>query len=238
MIYKQVAEFCHFNLLKNEEALNYLDNRKISLDSIKKFQIGLFPQDFNNLFNLIDIKKLKMFGIIKTASSSPFRIQNLTFPIKDVYGNYIALAGRTMIDEGKRIEYSIAKYKNSIYKKSHHLFGLNTAKHSILQNNKVYVVEGYFDVIAPHQHGISNVVATCGTFLSVRHVALLARYTNNVVVVMDNEIVAQQKAKKIVARKYDGINVSLLNPLEDQTEKDLDEFLRNHEAKELIIRLQ
>jgi hypothetical protein len=55
---------------------------------------------------------------------------------------------------------------------------------------------------------------------------------------MDNEIVAQQKAKKIVARKYDGINVSLLNPLEGQTEKDLDEFLRNHEAKELIIRLQ
>ena len=182
-IFVKVIEFCHNRLLKDDKILKYLkSDRKLSIESINKFQIGLFPKDLREMFKIADAKDLRSAGIIKHASSSVFKTRNLTIPIRDVYGNYIALAGRTLLSEEKREKKGIPKYINSVYKKSHHLFGLNFAKNSILEKGVAYVVEGYFDVIMPHQKGMNNVVATCGTFLSTRHLALLSRYTDKIVV--------------------------------------------------------
>jgi DNA primase len=186
--------------------------RGLSLDSITKFQLGLFPQDLRKLFKVADPKELRSAGIIRHASASPFKNQDLVMPIRDIYGNYIALAGRTRLSEKEREEKGIAKYRNSVYKKSHHMFGLNFAKRSILENNVVYIVEGYFDVITPHQHGLENVVATCGAFLTTRHIVLLSRYTTNLVLIMDNEEQAQETARKTIERKgREGINLSFAN---------------------------
>lgn len=239
-IFAKVANFCHKNLFKNEEALDYVCyKRKISTEFINNFELGLFPQDLRELFEIIDPKDLRSHGIIKNASTSTFKVHNLVLPIKDVYGEYIALAGRTLLTESEREKQHVPKYMNSVYKKSHHLFGFNLAKHKILQNNIVYVVEGYFDVIMPHQKGIDNIVATCGSFLSVRHIALLSRYTNNIVVIMDNEPEAQEKARKVVEKNnYDGINLSYMNPLENSASKDIDEFLRTNSVEEFKKRLR
>jgi len=234
----KVINFCHNYLLENEEILNYLiEDRKISIESINKFNLGLFPDDLRLLFSEIDPKDLRDAGIIRNASSSVFKIQNLLIPISDAYSEYIALAGRTLLTEEQRKKKGIAKYRNSIYKKSHHLFGLNFAKNSILENNVVYVVEGYFDVIMPHQKGMNNVVATCGTFLSSQHIALLSRYTDKIVIILDNEENAQEKANMIVEKKkFSGIEIVAKNPL--RNEKDIDEYLKNHSVSELLENLK
>lgn len=239
-IFGKVIEFCSKNLLQNQEAFEYVNTkRKISKESIDKFEIGLFPQDLRELFEVVSPKDLRELGIIKNASISTFKIHNLVLPIKDVYGNYIALAGRTMMDEEERKAKNIVKYMNTVYKKSQHLFNLNLAKNKIIAENVVYVAEGYFDVITPYQNGLENIVATCGAFLSNRHTSLLSRYTNNIILILDNEFEAQEKAKKAVEKnKYDGINLLQLNPLKDDEEKDLDDFLKTHNLKELKERLE
>ena len=238
-IFIKVTEFCHDRVLQDGKIMSYLkDKRKLDLESINKFQIGLFPEDLRELFQIADPKDLRSAGIIRHASFSTFRIQNLVMPIRNAYGNYIALAGRTLLSEKERGEKGIPKYKNSVYKKSHHLFGLNFAKNSILKTGVAYVVEGYFDVIMPHQKGMNNVVATCGSFLSTRHLALLSRYTDKIVIILDNEPVAQEKAQKIVEkRQYEGLSIVAENPLNDES-KDIDEYLRNHTLESLLANLE
>lgn len=237
--FEKASIFCHENLFKNQEALNYLkEQRKISKETIDKWQIGLFPSDLREIYKVIDPKELRDAGIIKNASSSTFRVHNLVMPIKDVYGNYIAIGGRTMLPENIRKAKGFPKYMNSIYKKSQHLFGLDYAKKSIVKEDRVFITEGYFDTITPHQNGVENVVSVNGAFLSVKQISLLARYTNNIILMMDNEEEAIKKAEKLLKKhEYEGINFSILNPLEHDKEKDLDEFFRTHNKEDFYERV-
>jgi len=238
-IVEQVAKFCRKRLLKDDKTLKYLtEKRQLTLDSIEKFQIGLFPHDLRELFEIVDPKELRAAGLIKHASKSMFRLWNLVMPIRDVYGNYVALAGRTMMSEEERDRQGIPKYMNSVYPKTQHLYGLNFAKDSVIKENKVYVVEGYYDVIMPHQKGMENVAATCGSFLSARHIALLSRYTDSIVLLLDNEEDAQEKATKIVNRRqYDGITLRAANPFPKDI-KDIDQYLRTHPLENLLSKLE
>jgi DNA primase catalytic core len=234
-IYEQVAKFCYNRLLEDQETTLYLKNRGLSEEYIAKFEIGLFPQDLRELFSFADPIDLKTADIIYHASSSRFKIQDLVLPIKNVYGDYIAIAGRTRLPECEREKKKIAKYMNSTYAKSQHLFGLNYAKHSILEKNIAYVVEGYFDVITPHQKGMNNVVAVCGKYLSTRQIALLSRYTDKIVLLFDNEEEAQLRANKIVEKKqYEGISLVAANPLKNTSAKDIDEYLNGHSIKDFL----
>jgi DNA primase len=237
-IYEQVAKFCHERLLEDKETMAYLKNRGLSEESIARFEIGLFPQDLRELFSFANPVDLRSADIIYHASSSRFKTQDLIFPIKNVYGDYIAIAGRTRLPESEREKRKIAKYMNSTYAKSQHLFGLDYAKRSILNKGIAYVVEGYFDVITPHQKGIDNVVAVCGKYLSTRHVALLSRYTDKIVLLFDNEEEAQLRANKIVAKKqYEGVSLLAANPLKDTDAKDIDEYLTKHSVKDFLLAL-
>lgn len=238
-IYEQVAKFCHKRLLEDNETVAYLKDRGLSEDSITQFEIGLFPQDLRELFSFESPVNLREADVIYHASSSRFKTQDLIFPIKNVYGNYIAIAGRTRLPESEREKKKIPKYMNSTYAKSQHLFGLNYAKRSILNTGIAYVVEGYFDVITPHQKGIYNIVAVCGKYLSTRHVALLSRYTDKIVLLFDNEEEAQQRANKIVAKKqYEGITLIAANPLKNTSAKDIDEYLARHSVKDFMSALK
>ena len=234
-----VSQYCHEKLLSNDEALDYLVNkRKLSHESLDKWEIGLFPQDLRELFDIIDPKELRSSNIVKNASKSMFQNHDIVMPIKDVYGNYVAMAGRTRLSDEERENIKVPKYINSTYSKTHHLFGMNFAKNSILKTDIAYVVEGYFDVIMPHQKGFDNIVATCGAYLSTRHLILLSRYTNNIVLFLDNEENAQEKAQKIVEKKQrEGINLSRLCPLPNGV-KDIDQFLRYNDVSEFKILLQ
>lgn len=233
-VFTNVVKYCHKRLFDDKEVMTYLmDKRQLTQETLEQFQVGLFPTDLRELFNLADPKDLRAAGIIKHASKSMFRLQRLVMPVQDVYGNCIALAGRTLLSEEERQKHRIPKYLNSVYDKSHHLFGLNFAKKHIILANRVYVVEGYFDVMMPHQKGFKNIVAICGAFLSSRHLALLSRYTDNIVLLLDNEPEAQERAKKIIEKKQrDGLSLVIGNHLPSNT-KDVDEFLRKYSVEDL-----
>jgi len=238
-IYEQVAKFCYGRLLEDQETMAYLKNRGLTEEYIAKFEIGLFPQDLRELFSFAEPVDLRAADVIYHASSSRFKTQNLIFPIKNVYGDYIAIAGRTLLSETEREKKKIAKYMNSTYAKSQHLFGLDYAKRSILEKGIAYVVEGYFDVITPHQKGMDNVVAVCGKYLSTRHVALLSRYTDKIVLLFDNEEEAQLRANKIVDKKqYEGVKLVAANPLKNTDSKDIDEYLTKHSVKDFLSALK
>jgi len=234
-----VSEYCCMKLYSDEIALNYLRNdRNLSDDIIKRFEIGLFPQDLRELFDLADPKSLREAGVIKNASKSVFKTWDLVMPVRDAYGNYIAMAGRVRMSEEERDHKGIPKYINSVYKKSQHLYGLNFAKHSILETGVAYVVEGLFDVITPHQKGLDNFVGICGKQLSTRHIALLARYADRIVLILDNEQDAQECAQRTIKKKqYDGISIVAHNPF-PQGIKDVDQFLRSRPIGELITNLE
>ncbi|MBU1656933.1 MAG: toprim domain-containing protein, partial [Candidatus Omnitrophica bacterium] len=106
----------------------------------------------------------------------------ITFPIFNERGNIVAFGARIMTD-------SQPKYLNSpettVYSKSGILYGLNFSKTAIREEGRVLIVEGYMDVIIPYQNDIRNVVATSGTALTARQVALLKKYTDTAVVVFD-----------------------------------------------------
>lgn len=234
-VFREISQYCHKKLLNNEEVLDYLlVERKLKISTIEQWEIGLFPQDLRELFNIADPVTLRDSGIVKNASFSMFQTHDIVMPIRDVYGSHIALSGRTRLPEEEREKLKLPKYLNSIYHKTHHLFGLNFAKKEILKKNTVYVVEGYYDVITPHQQGLTNIVATCGAYLSTRHLVLLSRYTNNVVLFLDNEEVAQERAQKIVEKKQrEGLNLSRICPLPNGV-KDIDQFLRERKVEDFM----
>ena len=215
-IYKNISQFCHKNLLNNTNVISYLNNRGLNMESIKKFEIGLFPSDIKELFKIENPIELRKFDIIYNASYSRFMIQNLIFPIKDVYNNYISFAGRTLLSEKEREKKVIPKYMNSMYNKGNHLYGLNFAKYSIIKYNLAFVVEGYFDVISPVQNGFKNIVSVCGKYLSMRQIVLLSRFTDRIVLMFDNEEEAQIRAQRIVEiNKFKKIKLFVMNPLKN-----------------------
>ena len=235
----KTINFCHKNLLEDEETMDYLINkRKMTIEHIKRFKFGLFPRNLRELFEVVNPRDLRAAELIKHASKSMFRMWDLIIPIYNAYNDAIAISGRTRLSEEERKEKNIPKYVNSRYDKSHHLFGLNWAKKSIIEKDCVYVVEGYFDVISPHVSGFTNVVATCGSFLSTRHLVLLARYTKNIILMFDNEFTAQDRAYKTIQKKNRvGLNLSVLNPLPEEI-KDLDQFLTTYGVEKLYNLIQ
>lgn len=231
-VLEETITFCNELLLKDDKALNYVHNvRNIEYDIIKEFSLGLFPQDMRPLFKVADPKVLRKLNVIKNASQSIFKTWEIIFPVRDGFGRPVALAGRLMENNDK-----LSKYINTPYPKRNYVFGLNLAKKSIIKKDKVYVVEGYFDVIKAHQHNIRNVVGVCSSFLTKRQLALLARYTKNIYLMLDNDQPGQKNATKAITKYQDspGINLSSINPFFDDT-KDLDEFLDKYGVEKLKL---
>lgn len=125
---------------------------------------------------------------------------SIIFPIYDVYGSPIGIMSRPFWN-------SRSKYINStgsnLFTKGRHLYGLDKSHPYILKENQVIVVEGNFDFLALYQMGIRNTVAMMGTSLSETQIALLSRFTSNIIVLPDNDqagIRAGQKSKKVIGK--------------------------------------
>lgn len=132
------------------------------------------------------------------------------FPIQDEGGRVVAFGGRTLLTDKK-----VAKYINSpetdIYHKSRVLYGLWLGKKTIQQKNTCYLVEGYMDVIAMHQAGIENVVASSGTSLTVEQIKAVHRFTSNIVVLYDGDEAGQKASERAIPLLLEeGMNVKLL----------------------------
>ena len=152
------------------------------------------------------------------------------FPIHSVSGRIIAFGGRTL-----KSDKTIAKYVNSpeteIYVKSRSLYGIYFAKNEISRQNRCYLVEGYLDVISMHQLGITNVVASSGTSLTVEQIRLIHKFTDNVTIIYDGDSAGIHAALRGIGMVLkEGLNVKVvLLPDGD----DPDSFSRKHTLDEV-----
>ncbi len=171
----------------------YARQRGLLDDSIRQWGLGYAPDAWRTLLEALTAEgfttaELLAAGLIKEADGKPGtyydRFRNrLMFPISDAAGRVVAFTGRTLAADEQ------AKYLNSpetdLYRKSDILFGMDRAKEAIRTRGFTMLVEGQLDVLHAHQAGFTNAVALSGTALSDRHVALMKRYSDNLMLVLD-----------------------------------------------------
>lgn len=183
------------------KAVNYAKNRGISGEIAKRFELGFATLSNNDLLLNFENSKqfiidLKTLGLVKTGEYGDYDFfrDRLMFPIHNSKGSVIAFGGRAFDDKAK------AKYLNSqespIFSKSRELYGLYHARKYSRKMDYILVVEGYMDVVALHQSGITKVVATLGTATTTQHLQTLARTTNTIVFCFDGDDAGRSAAWK------------------------------------------
>ncbi|WP_264377897.1 DNA primase [Wolbachia endosymbiont (group B) of Philonthus cognatus] len=182
---------------KNRGVMAYLRQRKISLKIIDKFKIGYAPSSgLKEYLNSSGIKDeiLIDVGLINKNSRDYF-YDRLIFPIHNITGKVIGFGGRALNSEQQ------PKYLNSpenqLFKKRENLYGLNFALSEIRKKQHLFVVEGYMDVIALHQAGISNTVAPLGTAISAEQIKNLWKFAKEISICMDGDSAGRHAAIRI-----------------------------------------
>ena len=186
-------------------ARDYLERRGFHPDMIKAFQIGCAPEGWDHLARRIaqqrwDLPVFEQAGLISPRKQGQGHYDKLRhrliFPICDAMGRPIAFGGRRLDEEDN------PKYLNSpetlLFNKSRTLYGLHLAKRAIMDSHTAVIVEGYTDVIACHQAGACNVLATLGTAFTAEHVTELRRFADKVVLVFDGDEAGQKAADRAV----------------------------------------
>lgn len=236
------TNFYQHNLQQEEEgkeALKYLENeRNLSQENIEKFKLGYSPDGWQNLYHyLVEVKHypvmlVEQAGLIKKKLKGEGYIDyfrhRLMIPIQDINGKIIAFGARSL--DGNE-----PKYLNSpdtdLFSKSKTLYALNFAQKSIVKQDKVVVVEGYFDAITLHTYGINNVVAVLGTALTEYHIKLLSRYTESKEIIVNFDAdKAGLKATERAIKEVENLVYSgqlTLKILSIPNGKDADEFLKS-----------
>ncbi|BET36132.1 DNA primase [Wolbachia pipientis] len=182
---------------KNRGVMAYLRQRKISPKIIDKFRIGYAPssglREYLNSSGIED-KVLVNVGLINRNSRDYF-YDRLIFPIHNITGKVIGFGGRALNSEQQ------PKYLNSpesqLFKKRENLYGLNFALSEIRKKQHLFVVEGYMDVIALHQAGISNTVAPLGTAISAEQIKNLWKFAKEISICMDGDSAGRHAAIRI-----------------------------------------
>ena len=193
------------NKPSGQGARDYLEKRGFSKKIITQFGLGFAPDGWDHLvrfFRKLHISQslAENTGLVAPRKSSGFydRFRNrVIFPIFDVTNQIIGFGGR-VLDDAK------PKYLNSpetpVYNKSRSLYGANAAKNKSRETGTVYIVEGYFDLIALHQHGITNSVATLGTSLTAEHISLLSRgFAQKAFLVFDSDEAGLKAARRSIS---------------------------------------
>ena len=195
-IYSQYVDFYHNELLKNESyvyARDYLKNRSLGREEVKKFKIGYIernPKFYDKLKDEFSEQALVDSGLFyldekKRAYVERFR-GRLIFPINNISGQPIALGGRIIED----IDY-LAKYINSpetnFFKKGSNLYNLDLARKLSNQLSNIYLVEGYMDVVGLSKNGIENVVANLGTSLTDKQILTLNQFFDDIIICFDGD---------------------------------------------------
>lgn len=174
-------------------ALSYLNNRNIRTDIIKKFQLGYSPEAWD-AFTKLALKNgykkefLEKSGLTifkENKAFDRFRTR-IIYPIHGMSGRVVGFGGRIMANDKNTAKY-INSPESEIYHKSNVLYGLFMAKKAIASENLCYLTEGYMDVIAMHQVGIENVVASSGTSLTGEQIKLIKRFTPNITILYDGD---------------------------------------------------
>jgi len=189
---------------QGEEARRYLERRGISQEVQEAFSLGFAPEGWQSLVdylkgNSLSLEDAEEAGLIVRRRGGGFYDRfrgRLIFPIRDEGGRVIGFGGRTLGNGSP-------KYLNSpetpLFSKRRNLYGLHLARSAIREADAVVVVEGYTDLLALHQFGVPNSVATLGTALTPEHVGVLKRLTENLVFLFD----ADEAGKRATVRALD-----------------------------------
>lgn len=244
-INQKAAGFFHHILTEMEgakAAREYLAKRGLTKETIEKWQVGFVPDQWDLLTKYFfkkgtGIDDLVAAGLVikKDAARAGqgfydrFR-GRIMFPIWDVHGNVVGFTGRVLVET----ENSGGKYMNTpqtlVYDKSRVIYGLDKAKTEIKAQDQVVLVEGQMDVVACHQAGMKNVVASSGTALTLEQIKLLKRYSNNIAMAFDGDSAGVAAAKRgINIALGEGLNVKAIRIPEGKG-KDADECLQKNSA--------
>ncbi len=239
-IMDEAAKFYSFYLLNSEEgvsALKYLHDRGISDEIIDKFRIGLAPSLSDGLYNFL-IKKgfseldLIELGLVKQGENNKihdiFRLR-VMFPLASNSGKIVGFSGRIYTSSNQ------AKYINSnenvIFHKGEVLYNMHNAALPARQLDKIYLFEGFMDVIAAYRASIKNGVATMGTALTKEHINSILSITKNIVLCFDGDeagIKAMRRSAKMLS-SYNIIPEAVVLP----NNQDPDEYIKEYGAKQL-----
>jgi DNA primase len=218
--------------------LTYFRERSLRDDITKKFELGYCPDGKTAFTDEAQKEGYRLEYLEKTGLTIKrddwIRDRfagRVMFPIHNMAGRVIAFGGRILKDDPKA-----AKYLNSpeseIYHKSQVLYGIFQAKREIARTDKCYLVEGYTDVLALHQAGIENVVASSGTALTAEQIRLIRRFTTNITILYDGDeagIKASLRGIDLVLEEGMNVKVLLLPQGEDP-----DSFARKHNSVDLL----
>lgn len=218
--------------------LAYFKSRGLEEETIKKYGLGWAPRSRHALLDYAKSAGYKEEYLVDTGlcvkhddgKLSDRFYDRVMFPVHSVSGRVIAFGGRTL-----RTDKTIAKYVNSpeteIYDKSRSLYGIYFAKNEISRSQKCYLVEGYLDVLSMHQLGITNVVASSGTSLTVPQIRLIKKFTENVTIMYDGDSAGIHAAIRGIGLVLkEGLNVKIvLLPDGD----DPDSYSRKHSLQEV-----
>ncbi|MDR1492541.1 MAG: toprim domain-containing protein [Planctomycetaceae bacterium] len=219
-----VAQKYHEYLLAGNEAglaRDYLNERGITAESIRKFRLGYAPLQRDWLLEQIKrdphrVKILEMSGVLarrqeENNNNEPPQMSGyspqpydrfrgrLMFPIRDMQDRTIAFGGRLL--PGSTLQ-SRAKYVNSpetyLFSKHKQLYGLDLARLTMRNTRRALIMEGYTDVIMAHQFGFSDAVAVLGTALGAEHIRILKRFVEKMVLVLDGDEAGRKRADEVL----------------------------------------
>ena len=194
---ENIAQFYERQLPNSKVAQNYFKHRGLSAETIQYWRLGYAPEDWQHLEKAFpqDIEGLKLLGLIRTSDSGrDFDLlrDRVIFPIRDNKGRVVGFGGRALNDEIK------PKYINSpdseVFHKNQLLYGLYEGRKDRAQN--WLMVEGYMDVIALQQNGISGATATLGTASNADHLNILFKQNNQITIAFDGDAAGQKAARR------------------------------------------
>ena len=228
----EAAKFFFSNLMNNQNAKEYFLNRGIKEETIKKFGLGFANDSWNSLMfylrkkgiNDVLLEEAGLISVNKEKGRKYDRFRNrVMFPVFDYQGKVIGFGGRVLDD-------SKPKYLNSpetlVFQKGTNLYGLNFALKHNMNERYFVIVEGYMDLISLHQYGITNVVASLGTALTINQARLLKRYADKVIISYDADMAGQMATLRgLEILRTAGFDVRVLSIPQG---KDPDEYVRSN----------
>ena len=225
-IYDNANKFYQNSLFTNlgKNAIQYLKNRNIDRDTIKKFGIGLSVQKLS----LTDYLKNKNYSIDKLIdvgltndNGNDIFINRIMFPIYDLTGNPVAFSGR--IYNTKDTSKYINTKETDKFKKGKILYNYHIAKEHLKKNDSVIIMEGQMDVIRASTIGVNNCIATMGTALTRDHKSIIKNMTNNIVLCFDGDSAGEKATISAIELLEDtGIDIKIVRLPNDM---DPDEYI-------------
>lgn len=233
---KQTARLYYANLKQHTAATQYLLQRGLQPETMKKFGLGFAEDRWDQLLQTMKkhypLKQLIENGLVVESGAKHYdRFRNrIIFPIIDLRKRVIGFGGRVM-------DHSQPKYLNSpdtpVFNKSLHLYGLVFAKEHRDENERIYVVEGYMDVISLYDKGVKNVVASLGTAFAEEQAKLLSRYSKQIVLLYDGDAAGQKATLRaldiLIKQKLNAFVVNMpegIDPDNYITEHGKEQFLK------------